>query len=147
MQQVSESAGQIAAKTAAARRDAQAELLSDLLDVRERVARGLDDARKRLDSLRGFFARFGNRAVVEAVVRGNELALERVDEILRRHGVHEAGRAGEAFDPNSMRAVETEIRTDVAPGTVTEVVRRGWRTADRILRYAEVRVSAGEKRS
>lgn len=147
VQQVSESAGQAAAKTAAARRDAQTELLGDLLDVRERVARGLDDARKRLDSMRGFFARLGHRAVVEAVVRGNELAIERVDEILRRYGVHEAGRIGEAFDPNSMRAVETEARTDLAPGTVTEVVRRGWRMAERTLRYAEVRVAAGEKRS
>lgn len=147
VQQVSESAAQLPARTAAARRDAQAELLGDLLDVRDRVARDLDDARRRLDSFRGFFARVGSRAVVEAIVRGNELALERVDEILRRHGVHEIARAGEPFDPDVMRAVETEARADVAPGTVTEVVRRGWRTAERMLRHAEVRVSAEEKRS
>jgi molecular chaperone GrpE (heat shock protein) len=147
VQQVSESTGQVAARTAAARRDAQAELLGDLLDVRDRIARGLDDARKRLDSFRGFLARFGSRPVVEAIVRGNELALERVDEILRRYGVHEVARAGEPYDPDVMRAVETESRADVAPGTVTEVVRRGWRTAERMLRHAEVRVSAEEKRS
>ncbi len=145
VQQVAESAGQLPAKTAAARRDAQAELLGDLLDVRERLARGLDDARNRLHSFNGLFSR-GNRAVVEAVVRGNELALERIDETLRRHGVYEVARAGESFDPSAMRAVETEARADVAAGTVIEVVRRGWRTAERILRYAEVRVSAEEKR-
>jgi molecular chaperone GrpE (heat shock protein) len=147
VQQVSESTGQVAARTAVARRDAQAELLGDLLDVRDRIARGLDDARKRLDSFLGFFARIGSRAVVEAIVRGNELALERIDEILRRYGVHEVARAGQPYDPDVMRAVETEARADVAPGTVTEVVRRGWRTAERMLRHAEVRVSAEEKRS
>jgi molecular chaperone GrpE len=146
VEQVSESAGQIAAKTAAARRDAQAELLGELLDVRERIARGLDDARKRLGSFRGFFSRLGNRAVVEAIVRGNELALERIDESLRRHGVHEIARAGDPFDPNAMRAVESEPRGDVPPGVVTVVLRRGWRTAERILQYAEVRVAGKEKR-
>lgn len=52
-----------------------------------------------------------------------------------------------------MRAVERDVRDDVRPGMVTEVLRRGYRTAERILRYAEVKVSsagrpadAGEKR-
>jgi molecular chaperone GrpE (heat shock protein) len=148
VQQVSENTvGQVTAKSAAARRDAQTELLGEMLDVRERVARGRDEARKRLASFGGFFVRFGSRPVVEALLRGNELALERLDEILRRHGVHEIVCDGAAFDPNTMRAVETDLRADVRPGMVTEVVRRGYQTAERILRYAEVKVSAGEKRA
>ncbi len=148
VQQVSEStAGQISARTSAARREAQWELLGDLLDVRERFARGRDDARKHLESSHGFFARFGSQPVVEALLRGSELALERVDETLRRYGVHEILSVGEPFDPNTMRAVETDKRGDVQPGLVTEVVRRGYRTADRILRYAEVKVASGEKRT
>lgn len=146
VQQVAESsAGQVTARAAAARRDAQAELLGELLDVRERVARGRDEARKRLDSFGGLFVRFGSRPVVEAVLRGNELALERLDEILRRHGVHEIACEGAAFDPNTMRAVENDVRRDVPPGMVTDVVQRGYQTAERILRYAEVKVSAAEK--
>jgi len=147
VQEVSDNTvGQVTAKASAARRDAQTELLGELLDVRERVARGRDEARKRLASFGGLFVRFGSRPVVEAVLRGNELALERLDEILRRYGVHEIACEGAGFDPNTMHAVETEVRADVRPGTVTDVVRRGYQTAERILRYAEVRVSSGEKR-
>lgn len=147
VQQVTDSAaGQISARTSAARREAQWELLGELLDVRERSARGRDDARRHLESFRGFLVRLGSRPIVEALLRGSELSLERIDETLRRHGVHEIVAAGEPFDPNTMRAVETDARAGVRPGLVTEVVRRGYRTAERVLRYAEVKVAAGENR-
>ena len=137
---------QIATRVTAARREAQADLLGDLVELRERLARARDEARKRLDSFRGVFSRLGSRPVVEALLRGNEIALERLDETLRRHGVHEIVAAGQPFDPNTMRAVEIEIRGGVAPGVVTEVVRPGYRSADRILRYAEVKITSGETR-
>jgi Molecular chaperone GrpE (heat shock protein) len=146
VQQVSASSeGQISARASAARRDAQADLLGEILDIRERFARGREEALKRLDSFRGLFARLGSRPIVDALLRGNELALERLDETLRRHGVHEIRCEGEAFDPNAMRAVERDVRADVRPGLVTEVLRSGYRTAERILRYAEVKVSSAEK--
>lgn len=138
--------GQIATRVAAARRDAQTDLLGELVEIRDRFARARDEARRRLDSFRGIFTRLGSRPVVEALLRGNELALERLDETLRRNGVHEIVCEGQPFDPATMRAVETEVRPGVAPGTVTEVVRRGYRSADRILRYAEVRITSGETR-
>lgn len=136
--------GQLATRVSAARRDAQVDLLGELLEIRERFARAGDEARKRLDSFRGLFTRLGSRPVVEALLRGNEIALERLDETLRRHGVHEIVCESQPFDPSSMRAIETEARADVPPGMVTDVVRRGYRSADRILRYAEVRISSGE---
>jgi molecular chaperone GrpE (heat shock protein) len=138
--------GQIAVRVAAARRDAQTDLLGELIEIRDRFARSRDEARRRLDSFRGLFTRLGSRPVVEALLRGNELALERLDETLRRHGVHEIVCEGQPFDPATMRAVETEARPGVAPGVVTDIVRRGYRSADRILRYAEVRITAGETR-
>lgn len=138
---------QTAGRVAAARRDAQADLLGEMLEIRERFARARDEARKRLDSFRGLFARFGSRPVVEALLRGNELALERLDETLRRNGVHEIVCEGRPFDPDTMHAVEIEARGDVPQGTVTDVVRRGYRSGDRILRYAEVKISSGEMRS
>lgn len=147
VQQVSAwSEGQMSARVSAARRDAQADLLGEILDIRERFARGREEARKRLDSFRGLFARVGGRPIVEALLRGNELALERLDETLRRHGVYEIPCEGEAFDPNTMRAVERDVRDDVRPGTVTEVLRLGYRSAERILRYAEVKVASGKER-
>jgi molecular chaperone GrpE (heat shock protein) len=152
VQQVSESTpaqinAQITARVSAARREAHAEVLGELLEIGERFARGRDEARKRLDSFESFFLRFGGRPIINALLRGNELALERLDETLRRYGVHEIACERAPFDPNTMRAVELDVRDDVAPGLVTEVVRRGYRSADRILRYAEVKVSAREKQS
>src|SRR5258706_3614667 len=77
VQQVSASSeGQISARTSAARRDAQTDLLGEILDIRERFARGLEEARKRRDSFRGLFARLGSRPIVEALLRGNELRSE-----------------------------------------------------------------------
>lgn len=137
---------QVATRVTAARRDAQADLLGEILEIRDRFARARDEARKRLDSFRGFFTRLGSRPVVEALLRGNEIALERLHETLRRHGIHEIVCERQPFDPNTMRAVETEVRDNVPPGVVTDVVRRGYRSADRILRYAEVKTSAGETR-
>src|SRR5215213_174836 len=102
--------GQIAVRVTAARRDAQADLLGELVEIRERFARARDDARRRLVSFRGLFARLGSRPVVEALLRGNEIALERLDETLRRHGVHEIVCERQPFDPGTMRAVETEPR-------------------------------------
>lgn len=138
--------GQIATRVAAARREAQAELLGDLVELRDRMERAREEARKRLDSFGGFFNRLGNRPAVEALLRGNELALDRLDETLRRYGVHEIVAAGRPFDPETMHAVEIETRAGMPPGVVTEVVRRGYRSAERILRYAEVKITSGETR-
>lgn len=136
--------GQLATRVTAARRDAQADLLGEIVELRDRFALARDEARRRLDSFHGLFTRIGSRPVVEALLRGNEIALDRLDETLRRHGVHEIAAEGRLFDPNTMRAVEIETRHGLAAGVVTEVIRRGYRSAERILRYAEVKITSGE---
>ena len=60
--------------------------------MRDRFVRGLEEARRRLAGLRGLRARFGQRPVLEALVEGNRLALERLDDALRRLDVHEIPR-------------------------------------------------------
>ncbi len=110
--------------------------------MRDRFSRGVEEAQRRLAGLRGFWARFAQREVLAALVEGNVLARERLDDLLRRLDVHEMPCLGQPFDPTLMRAVEVVHTTTAAPGTVVDVFRPGYISNDRVLRCAEVRVVA-----
>jgi molecular chaperone GrpE len=133
----------IARKLAEARREARLELITELLDVRDRFTRGLAEAQRRLDGLQGIRAHFGQRPVLEALVQGNLLARERFDDLLRRLEVQEIACVGRSFDPAVMQAVEVVQAADVAPGTVLDVFRPGYTSNGRVLRAAEVKVVGG----
>jgi molecular chaperone GrpE len=133
----------IARKLAEARREARLELITELLDVRDRFTRGLTEAQRRLESLRGIGAYFGQRPVLEALVEGNLLARERFDDLLRRLDVQEIPCVGRPFDPTVMQAVEVVRSPDVTPGTVLDVFRPGYTSNGRVLRVAEVKVGGG----
>src|SRR5438105_8952598 len=124
------------------RREARLEVITELLEVRDRFSRGAEEAQRRLAGLRGFWARFAQREVLAALVEGNVLARERLDDLLRRLDVHEMPCLGQPFDPTLMRAVEVVHTTTAAPGTVVDVFRPGYISNDRVLRFAEVRVVA-----
>jgi molecular chaperone GrpE len=133
----------VAKRLAEARREARMELVAELLEARDRLARGLAEARTRLDTLRGLRARLGQRPVLQALVDGNALALDRLDDTLRRLDVHEIPAQGKPFDPRVMRAVEVADAPTSAPGTVLDVFRAGYTADGRVLRFAEVRVAGG----
>ena len=132
----------IAQKLAEARRETRREMLAELLEVRDRFTRSLDEAQRRLNGLSGLRARFGQRPVLEAVLAGNSLARERLDDLLRRLDVHEIACQNKPFDPSLMRATEVSQTTTAAPGTVLEIIRPGYTCNDRVLRFAEVKVVA-----
>jgi molecular chaperone GrpE len=133
----------LARKLGEARREARLEVLTELLDVRDRFTRGLDEAQRRLLRLRGFWARFTQRPVLEALIEGNLLARERLDDLLRRLDVREIPCLGKPFDPTLMRATEAVPTATAPPGTVIEVFRPGYVSNGRVLRFAEVKVVAG----
>jgi molecular chaperone GrpE len=133
----------IARKLGEARREARLELITELLDVRDRFMRGLAEAQRRLESLQGIRAHFGQRPVLEALVEGNLLARERFDDLLRRLDVQEIPCVGRPFDPTVMQAVEVVQASDVTPGTVLDVFRPGYTSNGRVLRVAEVKVVGG----
>ena len=130
-------------KLAEARREARLEVIAELLEVRDRFTRGLSEAQRRLAALRGIRARLGQRPVLEALVAGNTLAGERLDDLLRRCDVREILCLGKPFDPTLMQAVEVVHTATASPGTVLEVFRAGYTSNGRVLRFAEVKVVAG----
>jgi molecular chaperone GrpE len=133
----------VARRLVEARREARLEVIGELLEVRDRLTRGIEEARRRLAALRGLRARLGQRPLLAALVEGAALARERLDDALRRFDVQEIACHGEAFDPALMRAVEVVETTEAPPGTVVEVFRAGYASNGRVLRFAEVKVVAG----
>lgn len=84
------------------------------------------------------------RADLSAWLDGLELVRDRFLKLLAAEDVQPIPAEGQPFDPHLHVAVETVQRADVAPNTVVEVVRRGYRQRRRVLRYAEVIVAREE---
>jgi molecular chaperone GrpE len=63
-------------------------------------------------------------------------------DVLKKYGVSEVAAAGTPFDPQFHEAVMREESAKVPPGTVVQVLQRGYMLNDRLLRPAMVTVSA-----
>lgn len=146
LEQLAASAGgpeALTRKLAEARREGRAEVAVELLDVRDRLSRGLAEAERRLAALRGIRAWLGQRPVLEALIEGNRFARERLDDLLGRLDVREIACLGLPFDPTLMQAAEVVKESSAPPGTVIEVFRPGYTGNGRVIRFAEVKVAAG----
>ena len=136
-----------------AERRCRREILSALIDLRDRLGRGRESVRAREMGIAaaaraGWWERvLGKPAadpVVEAVgalVRGYELGVERLDQTLNEFNAREIRCHGESFDPRRMNAIESEESATVAPGTVLEVYRSGYEWNGEVFRPAQVKVS------
>jgi molecular chaperone GrpE len=133
----------VARRLSEARREARLEVIAELLEVRDWFTRGVSEAQRRLTALRGLWARFAQRPVLAALIEGNMLACERLDDLLRRLDVQEIPCLGKPFDPTVMQAAEVVQTAAALPGTVVEVFRPGYTSNGRVLRFAEVKVAAG----
>ncbi len=123
-----------------AARDAERELLLELVELRDRLAAGADAAGAHRP---GALARLDRRSgrMVESLAEGLGIALRRIDESLARRDVHRIPALGEPMDPHTMRAVSTENRADAADGTVIGEARPGYRRGDEVLRIVDAIVN------
>lgn len=67
----------------------------------------------------------------------------KLDLLLASEGLTPIDAVGKSFDPHEHEAVAQEPRSDVAEGTVTSELQRGYRIRDRVLRPAMVVVATG----
>lgn len=81
-------------------------------------------------------------AAPAALREGQELIRRRLAGILEKFGVAALDPAGEAFDPQLHEALAMRPDAAAAPGAVLEVLRRGYRLHERLLRPARVVVAA-----
>jgi len=138
-----------------AERRARREMLDVVLDVRDRLTRGLEtvhayaeEARRTLSTswwrrLLGGRKRRIRHALegAAALEKGYMLSLERLDEALGRFGVREVRCEGRPFDPRLMKAVDIEETRDTPEGTVLEVYRTGYEWNGEVFRPAEIKAA------
>ncbi len=139
-------------------RRSRKDILSALIDLRDRLARGRESARVRKEELaaaakpgwfsrllprmlRKTFSRHPDGAAVGALIRGYELGIERLDQTLAEFNAREIQCQGEPFDPRRMNAIDSQESATVAPGTVIEVYRSGYEWEGEVFRPAQVKVS------
>jgi molecular chaperone GrpE len=122
-----------------ARQDAERDLLRELLDLRDRIQAGYDQARRYSP---GWLTRHRkSRVFVAAMAEGLGMNLRRLDDTLARRGIQPLRVQGQRFDPRTMHAAEVATDPTQADGTVLAELRRGFTQGERLLRPAEVVVN------
>jgi molecular chaperone GrpE len=76
----------------------------------------------------------------EQLKMGVDMTLKQLAGAFERSKVKEVNPLGQKFDPNLHQAMQ-EVDSDQAPGTVTQVMQKGYTLADRLLRPAMVFVA------
>ncbi len=77
----------------------------------------------------------------EAFRNGVEMIYRKLMQILEKEGVTPIQAEGKPFDYNLHEAVMTRKQKGVQPGTILEVVQKGYMYKDRVLRHAKVIVA------
>ncbi len=144
-----------------ARQKERAESLDLLIDLRDRLVRGLSLAKKhscqpagqvKLNWLTRIASRFRAQSVnsvetvqanetIEALIKGYQLTLVRLDSALEQFDVREIDCIGRAFDPQCMTAVDVEETLEQPDGTAVEVYRAGYKWNGSVFRAAQVKVT------
>jgi molecular chaperone GrpE len=115
----------VAKDVAAAGVRAKTGLVRDLLPVVDNLERALASAPEGGDGL----------------ADGVRLVLTELQGVLVREGVEALEPAGEPFDPTVHEALSTRPQDGAAPGVVLDVVEKGYRMGDTVIRPARVVVS------
>jgi molecular chaperone GrpE len=98
-----------------------------------------------MDNLERAVAALGDQG--EGIVAGLEMVRGQLAGLLAGHGVEEIQAMGRDFDPTVHEAIAQVPSGEHAEGTVIEVVEKGYRHADHVLRPTRVVVAAGGPRT
>jgi molecular chaperone GrpE len=110
------------------RRFALEGFMKDLLQVRDTLERGLEIV--------------DQSTTVETLKEGKELTLKMLNKVMNDHGLEVIDPKGETFNPELHQAVAVLPSAQHDDNTVLEVLQKGFRLHDRLLRPAMVVVSS-----
>jgi molecular chaperone GrpE len=79
---------------------------------------------------------------IETFRKGVQMIAVEFRHILKNHGVEEVKSEGLPFDPAKQEALGSEPREDMPPGHVARTLKRGYKLHDKLIRPAQVVVSA-----
>jgi molecular chaperone GrpE len=125
---------------------------ADLENLRKRQKRELDDARLEskgkvlkemlpvVDNLERAIEHATAQAGTNPIVEGVQLVLRQFLTAFERLDVTPIEAGGQPFDPNLHEAISQQ-ESDQPPGTVVQVLQRGYKSGDRLLRPALVVVA------
>lgn len=127
-----------AADFANARRRAELRAENEIQAARERLLTSVLPA---LDDFERAFNALPEEAKQSPWVEGFALIQRKLSSVLEREGVSEIAAAGQHFDPALHQAVMTEPAENVEPGTILQVLQKGYQLGDRVLRPSMVKVA------
>jgi molecular chaperone GrpE len=81
------------------------------------------------------------RELLDSLIQGYSMSLQRVERALEQHGLERIECVGQPFDPERMEVMDAVAATGLPPGEVMDEVRRGYLWRGRVFRYALVRVA------
>jgi molecular chaperone GrpE len=80
----------------------------------------------------------------EGVVKGVEMTVKQLNELLKREGLEEIAAEGEQFDPFRHEVVAKEIAKKHPENTVIEVLRKGYLLRGKVIRPAMVKIATND---
>ncbi|HEV2727467.1 MAG TPA: nucleotide exchange factor GrpE [Solirubrobacterales bacterium] len=115
----------VAADVQAAQARGKAEVAREVIEAVDNLERALETAESG-----------------DGLAAGVEMVLSGLRETLSRHGIEVVDPKGEKFDPTQHEALSTMPVEGTESGTVVEVMQKGYRMGDQLVRPARVVVSA-----
>jgi molecular chaperone GrpE len=125
---------------------------ADIENMRKRQKRELEDAKTEqkfkvlkemlpvVDNLERAIEHAGKGDEKNAIIEGLQLVLRQFSNAFERLDVQTVDALDHPFDPNQHEAI-SQLESDKAPGTVVQVLQRGYKSGDRLLRPALVVVA------
>lgn len=72
---------------------------------------------------------------------GFKMIRDNLNEVLKKYGVEEINRVGEVFDPNLEQALLVENNPSIDDDIILEVLLKGYKLKDRVIRPASVKIN------
>lgn len=143
----------------------QAESAGEARDKLLRLQADFENTRKRLERDKQDFAKFANEGIIvellnilddleravnlaeskdqdlSVFLKGVEMILAHLYEMLKEHGVEPIEAEGKIFDPHYHEALMQVENKDIPEHTVVEELQKGYLLNDRVIRTAKVKVA------
>ena len=120
--------------------EAAEEKVAEYLAMAQRVQADFENFRRRNESVRSDSFAEGKRDVAAAMLPVLDNLERAADDVYQKLSVTPINRLGEKFDPNLENAVLQGTEDEGEPGTVCQVLQKGYMMGDRVLRHAMVKV-------
>lgn len=134
-------------------RDAMLRMQAEMENLRKRLLRDVERSRKFalerimkdllqvLDSMERGLEVTDDSATVESLREGAQLTLKMLAKVMEDHGLEAIDPQGQPFDPEQHEAMTVMPSAEVGENRVLEVLQKGFRLHDRLIRPARVVVS------